>query len=84
MKRLLLVVLLGFALPAAAQYPARPVTLLIGYPAGGLVDFVARLVAEGMKPRFPNGLAVVTRPGAAGAVAVASSRAPRPTATRFS
>lgn len=70
MKRMLLVVLLALALPAAAQYPARTVTMLAGYPAGGLVDIVARLVAEGMKPRFPQGLVVVNRPGAAGSVAV--------------
>src|SRR5262249_8889842 len=70
MKRLLLAVLLGLALPAAAQYPNRTVTMLTGYPAGGLVDIVARMVAENMKPRFPAGLVVVNRPGAAGAVAV--------------
>jgi len=62
---------LVLSLPAAAQYPDRPVTMLAGYPPGGLVDIVARLVAEGMKPRFPKGLNVVNRPGAAGAVAVA-------------
>jgi tripartite-type tricarboxylate transporter receptor subunit TctC len=70
MKRLLLLLSLSFALPVAAQYPARPVTMLIGYPAGGLVDIVARMVAEGMKSRFPNGIVVVARPGAAGSVAV--------------
>ena len=70
MKRLLLIVLLGLALPAAAQYPNRNVTMLAGYPAGGLVDIVARMVAENMKPRFPHGLVVVNRPGAAGSVAV--------------
>ena len=70
MKRLLVLLSLAFALPAAAQYPARPVTMLIGYPAGGLVDVVARMVAEGMKARFPNGIVVITRPGAAGSVAV--------------
>lgn len=63
--------LLLLSLPAAAQYPDKPVTLLAGYPPGGLVDVVARLVAEGMKPKFPRGLAVVNRPGAAGSVAVA-------------
>jgi len=62
---------LALSFAAAAQYPERPVTLLAGYPPGGLVDIVSRLVAEGMKPRFPKGLAVVNRPGAAGAVAVA-------------
>ena len=59
------------SLPAAAQYPQKPVTLLAGYPPGGLVDVVSRLVAEGMKSRFQQGLNVVNRPGAAGSVAVA-------------
>src|SRR2546423_5952329 len=59
------------SLPAAAQYPERPVTMLAGYPPGGLLDIVARLVAEGMKPRSPKGMNVVNRPGAAGSVAVA-------------
>src|SRR5207247_4743299 len=44
---------------------------LAGYPPGGLVDVVARLVAEGMKAKFPKGIAVVNRPGAAGSVAAA-------------
>src|SRR3954453_12757078 len=64
-------VCLCLALPAAAQYPSKPVTFLAGYPPGGLVDVVTRLVAEGMKAKFPNGLNVVNRPGAAGSVAVA-------------
>ena len=59
--------------PALAQYPARPVTLLAGYPPGGLVDSVSRRLADGMKSRFPNGLVVVNRAGAAGSVAVAET-----------
>jgi len=61
---------LGIALPAAAQYPDRPLTLLAGFPAGGLVDVVSRVVAEGMKPKFSKGVVVVNKPGAGGAVAV--------------
>ena len=71
MIRILAALLALVSLPVAAQYPARPVTMLAGYPPGGLVDIVARLVAEGMKPKFPQGITVVNRPGAAGAVAVA-------------
>src|SRR3954465_3968390 len=56
--------------PAPAPYPNRTATMLTGYPAGGLVDIVARMVAENMKPRFPAGLVVGNKPGAAGAVAV--------------
>lgn len=60
----------AFAFPAAAQYPDRPVTLLNGYPAGGNVDIVSRQLLEGMKAKFPKGLVIVYKPGAAGAVAV--------------
>ena len=60
-----------FVLPAAAQYPDRSVTVLAGYPPGGLVDVVTRQLVEGMKSRFPKGMVVVNRPGAAGALAVA-------------
>jgi tripartite-type tricarboxylate transporter receptor subunit TctC len=69
--RIAVLALMLFAIPAAAQYPDKPVTLLAGYPPGGLVDVVSRLVAEGMKAKFPKGLNVVNRPGAAGSVAVA-------------
>src|SRR5258708_26377583 len=74
---------LALSLPAAAQYPERSVTMLAGYPAGGLVDIVARLVAEGMKPRFPKGPVVVNRPGAAGSVAVAETARTQPDGYTF-
>jgi tripartite-type tricarboxylate transporter receptor subunit TctC len=79
MARLLAVlVFLGIPFFAGAQAPERSVTILAGYPAGGLVDVVTRLVAEGMKPKFPNGVVVVNRPGAAGAVAVAEMARSKP------
>ena len=71
MLRTMLSALLALAaLPCSAQYPDRPVTLLAGFPPGGLVDIVARVVADGMKAQFPKGLTVVNKPGAGGAVAV--------------
>ena len=72
MNRLALlgVLALGVAAPAAAQFPDRSVTMLAGYPPGGMVDIVARTLTESMKKRFPKGLVVVNRPGAAGTVAV--------------
>jgi tripartite-type tricarboxylate transporter receptor subunit TctC len=57
--------------PAAAQYPERPITVLTGYPAGGMVDIVARALSEGMKKKFPKGIGIVTRPGGGGSLAVA-------------
>jgi len=63
---------------AAQQYPDRPLTMIAGFPAGGLVDIVARVLAEGMKPRFPKGIVVVNKPGAGGAVAVSETVQARP------
>ncbi|MEK7385949.1 MAG: tripartite tricarboxylate transporter substrate binding protein [candidate division NC10 bacterium] len=75
---LTLLLLTGFAVPAAAQYPERPLTLIAGYPAGGMVDIVARPLAEGMKKKFPKGIAIVNRPGAGGAIAVAETVQAKP------
>jgi len=58
------------AAPCFAQYPDRPVTFLANFPPGGLVDIVTRVVADGMKPKFPHGMTVVNKPGAGGAVGV--------------
>jgi len=59
------------AAPCAAQYPDRPVTMIAGFPAGGTVDIVARVLVEGMKPRFPKGIVVVNKPGASGTIGAA-------------
>ena len=69
---------LACATSASAQYPERPVTILSGYPAGGMVDIVARLLAEGMKGKFPKGVLVANRTGAGGAVAAAEVATGKP------
>ena len=80
MIRIVLVglIALACAMPAAAQYPERPVTILSGYPAGGMVDIVARLLAEGMRTKFPKGILVANRTGAGGAVAAAEVATGKP------
>jgi tripartite-type tricarboxylate transporter receptor subunit TctC len=62
--------LAAFSLSAQAQYPDRTTTLISGFPAGGMVDIVARALAEGMKSRYPKGLVVLNRPGMGGAIAI--------------
>jgi tripartite-type tricarboxylate transporter receptor subunit TctC len=57
--------------PAAAQYPERSLTIIGGYPAGGMVDIVSRTLAEGLKKKYPKGVAVVSRPGGGGSLALA-------------
>ena len=48
----------GAALPCAAQYPDRPVTMLAGFPPGGLVDIVARVdqMSEAARRRYSAAL----------------------------
>lgn len=75
---LLAVLVLGSCLPAAAQYPERPLTIIVGYPAGGMVDIVARPMAESMKKKFPKGVAVLNRPGGGGSVGVAEAVQSKP------
>ena len=42
------------AMPAivrAQAYPSRPITMVVPVPAGGAMDTIARIVAEGMRRR---------------------------------
>ncbi len=52
---LVLLLLTAAAWPAAAEYPERPLTILTGYPPGGMVDITVRPLAEGLKKKFPEG-----------------------------
>ena len=54
---------------ALAQYPSRPIRWLVGYPAGGGTDVLARLLAGAMSPQLGQQLVIENRPGAATNVA---------------
>jgi tripartite-type tricarboxylate transporter receptor subunit TctC len=51
--------------PAAAlDYPMRSVRLVVGYPAGGSADIVARIVAQALSERLGQTIYVDNKPGA--------------------
>lgn len=54
---------------AADEYPASPITMLVGYGAGGQTDLIARAAANVMSKQLGQPINVVNKPGAGGAVA---------------
>src|SRR5262249_54987075 len=70
---LLAACVIAAAQPAAAQtYPARPVTIVAPYAAGGGADLIARPMAQKLGERPRESLVVETRLGAGGVIAASS------------
>jgi tripartite-type tricarboxylate transporter receptor subunit TctC len=68
--------LLGGAAQAQSNYPNRPIHIVVPYPAGGIVDIVARAVTEQVGRDWKQTMVVEARPGAnsnIGTAAVARS-----------
>ena len=50
----------------AQAYPARPVRIIVGFPAGGPGDIVTRLMGQWLSERLGQPFIVENRAGAAG------------------
>ena len=66
--------LVGLAVaPArAAEWPARTITIVHGYPPGGPSDVVARIIADGLSRALGQSVIVEIRTGASGTTAAAA------------
>jgi tripartite-type tricarboxylate transporter receptor subunit TctC len=51
---------------AFAQQPAKPVKLVVPFPAGGTADVLPRILAEKVRAAYPAGIVVENRTGAGG------------------
>jgi tripartite-type tricarboxylate transporter receptor subunit TctC len=47
----------------AADYPKKPVQIIVGFPPGGPTDLTARALAKAAEPFFPQPFTVVNKPG---------------------
>src|SRR5262245_12481345 len=61
-----LLALAGLSVPAAAQYPSKPITIIVPFAAGGPTDVVARLVGEHMSRTLGQTIIVENVGGAGG------------------
>lgn len=59
---------IGFA-ATAAEYPAQPVKLVVGFSPGSTIDTVARIIGEGLSQRMGATFVVDNKTGANGAIA---------------
>jgi len=70
MRALVVVLLASLAVSAvAADFPTRPIRIIIGFPPGGATDLVARLITPKLSEAFKQQVIVDNRPGANGALA---------------
>src|SRR5665213_939672 len=59
------------AMAAAQDYPTRPITMIVPFPAGGATDTLARFLAEQMRPLLLGQSVVIENAGgAAGTIGV--------------
>jgi tripartite-type tricarboxylate transporter receptor subunit TctC len=52
------------AAAAAVEYPTRPIRWVVGYPAGGATDIMARLTGDRLSVRLGQQLVIENKPGA--------------------
>jgi len=73
------VAIIGLASGALAQdFPTRPITLVVPYPAGGGADIIGRMLAESMKQQLGQPVVVTNRPGGQGTIGTAEVIRSRP------
>lgn len=60
--------LLPLAARAQAQWPSRPLKIIVPYPAGGVNDVVARMLGERLRPLLGQPVVVDNRAGAGGTI----------------
>ncbi|MBR0786986.1 Bug family tripartite tricarboxylate transporter substrate binding protein [Bradyrhizobium iriomotense] len=56
----------------AADYPARPVKWVVGYPPGGATDILARLIGQRLSEKFGQQFVIENKPGAGNNIATES------------
>ena len=56
-------------------YPAKPIRLIVPFPAGGGVDYIGRIVGKGISERLGQQVVIDNRPGASAIIGVEAVKA---------
>src|SRR6266571_7123706 len=67
-RNIIAFLLIGWAVGAFAQYPAKPIRLVVPFPAGESVDATARLVGQSWSAALGQQILVDNRGGAGGTI----------------
>ncbi len=65
-----LIVLLGGFSFAAEEYPTKPVNMVVGFPAGGMMDIQVRALAPRLSKELGQPVIIVNKPGAGAVLAI--------------
>lgn len=72
LARIITAVFLAAAVPAAARdFPAKPVRVIVTFPAGSATDIVGRVIARKLSDYWGQNVLADNRPGAGGSIASA-------------
>jgi tripartite-type tricarboxylate transporter receptor subunit TctC len=78
MPRLAALLLAALSSLAHAQYPDKPITMIVPFPPGGVADTVARPVAEAMGRELKQPVVIENKPGAGGGIGMAQVAKAKP------
>lgn len=73
MKKLFAAAAAALAFSAHAQYPTKPITMIVPFPPGGVADIVGRPLAASMEKTLGQPVVVVNRTGAGGSVGMTAA-----------
>ncbi|MEM7777295.1 MAG: tripartite tricarboxylate transporter substrate binding protein [Pseudomonadota bacterium] len=65
----------GLAGAALAQYPSKPVTIIVGFGAGGGVDSISRAASDTLSAKLGQTIVIQNKPGGGGALAATTLKA---------
>ena len=69
LRRLLALLVACAPLAAQAQYPNKPIRLIVGFPPGGSADPTTRIIGAALSEQMAQPVIVENRPGASSMIA---------------